>query len=440
MKNDLKKVVFGMVIAFSCVIDARADAVIATVRTSPVPDAIAIDSVTDKIYVPTNDNGILTIIDGATNATTTLGPGEGGAGGQYIAVNPVTNRIYVTTAYVVTVINGMNNSTLPLTTPMANEAIAVNPVTNMIYLANSGDSSAWVINGANNSMVRLIISREPSWLKVNPITNRIWVGDYIDSFITVINGANNSTATVSMAPMNLDETFPTPDGIAVNPVTNLIYAANYGSNTVTVINGATDSTAIVTAGIHPVAIAVNPMDNMIYVANEGSDVTVIDGATNSTTTAKAGSRSVAIAVNPVTNKIYVANFGDSSVSVIDGTTLMTSTLRVGNHPVAVAVNSATNKIYAVNWSDSSVTVIDGSATAIRSITPQFKTSSAIGYNGTLAVYSLNGRQIFKTLFGPAATKESLLHAVNNKTLANGVYKYYIHKDQKIMDEGSFLVR
>ena len=63
----------------------------------------------------------------------------------------------------------------------------------------------------------------------------------------------------------------------------------------------------------------------------------------------------------------------------------------------------------------------------------------IGYDGTLAVYSLNGRQVLKIPFRAAATKESILNGIN-KIQAMGVFKYCFLKDRKVMDEGSFLRR
>jgi YVTN family beta-propeller protein len=179
---------------------------------------------------------------------------------------------------------------------------------------------------------------------------------------------------------------------------------------------------------------------MIYVANYNvDDVTVINGVTDSTTTVSVGAYPYAIAVNPVTNMIYVANEEEDNVTIINGATNVTTTVSVGAYPEAIALNPLTDMIYVANSVSNNVTVINGaSSTAASLVAPEFKTS-AIGYNGVLVLYSLNGRLIFKTLFSAAATKESLLH-VNNKTVAQGVYKYCFLKDQKILDEGSLLVK
>ena len=40
-----------------------------------VPTAVAVNPVTNKIYVANDDSGNVTVIDGATNATTTVATG-----------------------------------------------------------------------------------------------------------------------------------------------------------------------------------------------------------------------------------------------------------------------------------------------------------------------------------------------------------------------------
>ena len=47
---------------------------------------------TNKIYVANYGSANVTVIDGATNSTTTVAAGTGPSA---VAVNPVTNKIYV---------------------------------------------------------------------------------------------------------------------------------------------------------------------------------------------------------------------------------------------------------------------------------------------------------------------------------------------------------
>jgi DNA-binding beta-propeller fold protein YncE len=81
--------------------------------TTGGPVAIGINTTTNTIYVP-NSDGTLTVIDGATNAASTLAIPSGA---KAIAVNPVTNTIYVLTASGVTPIVGAGTpQAIPLAT------------------------------------------------------------------------------------------------------------------------------------------------------------------------------------------------------------------------------------------------------------------------------------------------------------------------------------
>jgi len=70
-----------------------AQQVIATVPTGHLPDAVAVNSTTNKMYVASRDAQVL-VIDGTTNQTAMVGVGMTPLA---LAVNPVTNKIDVAT-------------------------------------------------------------------------------------------------------------------------------------------------------------------------------------------------------------------------------------------------------------------------------------------------------------------------------------------------------
>ena len=61
-------------------------------RPGAIPLAVAVNPVTNKIYVANENSNNVTVIDGATNTTTTVAVGTFPIA---VAVNPVTNQIYV---------------------------------------------------------------------------------------------------------------------------------------------------------------------------------------------------------------------------------------------------------------------------------------------------------------------------------------------------------
>src|SRR6266568_4061391 len=72
----------------------------ATVPVGTTPYAVAVNPVSNKIYVANSGSNNVTVIDGVTNTTTTV-PMVGLLEGfpEAVAVNPVTNKIYVANFY-----------------------------------------------------------------------------------------------------------------------------------------------------------------------------------------------------------------------------------------------------------------------------------------------------------------------------------------------------
>ena len=370
---------FFLILSFLItVLPVFAQQVIATVSVGSHPQSSAVNSTTNKIYVPNycgtdpncGSNGTVSVIDGATNNLQSVNVGFYPV---VVAVNPVTNKIYV-----------VNNNCINFPSPCA------------------GDGTVTVIDGVTLTTSTVTVGSYPYGIAVNSTTNKIFVtnvcgndvscGTYSGT-VTVIDGATNNTTTVPVG--------ANPYAPVVNSMTNKIYVPDacgsdptctppYGSGTVTVIDGATDTTQSVNVGILPDALDVDTATNKIYVANEcGSDpscastatVTAIDGVSLATTNVPIGGYyPFSLAVNSTTNKIYVPSqcFGDPSchgapnqtVTVIDGGTLGTTSIAIaatGTLPDTIVVNSGTNKIYISNQcgndpncqSIGTVTIIDG---------------------------------------------------------------------------------
>jgi YVTN family beta-propeller protein len=335
---------------------------------------IAVNPVTNKIYVANSayfnepegalpGGSSVTIIDGVTNATTVVPTGV--APGA-IAVNPVTNKVYVanTGENTVTVIDGVTDATSTVDIGVPPTFVAVNPVTDKIYVCTSNGAYVSVIDGSSNAVTKVNVGFFTGALAVNTITNKIYVAlVFADHNVTMIDGATNATSVV------LDGYFAGP--ILVNPVTNKVYVV-FPSN-VTVLDGSTnEATVVETAGSFPNAGGeLNPVTNRLYIpAPSGNYVTVIDGATNATTTVPTGSSPENHAVNPVTNSIYVANSASNNVTVINGVTNATTTVPVGSTPGAIAVNPVTNNVYVENTAGNSVTVIAGTTPGSPSFSTQ----------------------------------------------------------------------
>ncbi|MCL2660237.1 MAG: Ig-like domain repeat protein, partial [Acidobacteriaceae bacterium] len=181
------------------------------------------------VYVTNQSSGNVTVIDGATNAASTVNVGN---------------------------------------TP---GAVAVNPVTNRVYVANYNSNDVTVIDGATNAAIATVgAGTNPVEITVNPVTNKVYVLNRMSNNVTVIDGVTNvATATVGVG--------TDPEEVAVNPVTNKVYVVNQSSNNVTVIDGATNVVSNIGVGTIPESVTVNTVTNKVYIANfSNNNITVID--------------------------------------------------------------------------------------------------------------------------------------------------------------------
>jgi YVTN family beta-propeller protein len=430
--QSLRRALYVLILIVSFAVLALpvlAQQVIATVPVGAWSSGLAVNPITNKIYVvnecaytPDNCQGIIgtvTVIDGATDNTQSVNVGYFA---NSVALNPVTNRIYVVScgndeycggAGTVSVIDGVSN-TVVATVTVGNGpyGVAVNSVTNKIYVTNFCASdptcrfltlgTVSVIDGVSNTVTATVtVGARPGFPVVNPVTDKIYVANYcgndptcgqpnfVYGTVTVIDGLTNNTQSVNVGVL--------PTALDINSVTNKIYVVDqcaddptcFGTGGVTVIDGATLATTDVSLGGYtPNALGVNSVTNKVYVpsgcfgdlscqGDRYGTVTVIDGVTLATTSTTAEYGPYSVGVNSVTNKIYVANqcglnancyLHQGTVTVIDGVSLATVNLDVGRRPNGLVLNSATNRIYVLNQcgNDSScrsrngtVSVIDG---------------------------------------------------------------------------------
>lgn len=369
MKKLLLGVWMGMLLCGYSTVSLAVESVIATVPTAAGPNNIAINPVTNKIYVANAVSydpygnyiwgNTVTVIDGATNNTSTV---EVGTYPRAITVNPVTNKIYVANyySYTISVIDGDTDTVINTISADSPNAIAVNTVTNMIYATSSYGDFVTVIDGNTNYVTTVPsgggLFSNTYGIAIDSLANKIYVlhggGPWWDPInsVMVLDGATNTSIDV---PVGYE-----PIYIAVNPVTNKIYMAAYNGR-ISVMDGATYSVTHFPAG-NVFSLTVNPATNRIYVG--GGGVTVIDGDTNDMTSfaPPGASIAVAIAFNSTTNDVYVLNqdyYYNSNVMIIDHATNTTSSVEVGFRPTAIAVNSVTNRTYVSNTRDNTVSVI-----------------------------------------------------------------------------------
>jgi YVTN family beta-propeller protein len=344
---------------------------------------------------------LLIVLLAPVMAQTNLGTVADGAVPSGMAYNPITNKIYVvnmcgndpscgrTSPSTVTVIDGATDATTTITVGVRAELAAVNILTNKIYFPNIRDNTVSIIDGATNLVTAIIdVGSGPVGVDVNPFTNRIYVtntGHYVNNTMSVIDGWTNrviDTITVGWAPI-----VPVVDSL-----TNKIYVTNECGNdpnncstdgsganeTLSVVDGASDKvTATLTLGIQPAVTLMNLLTNKVYVLNIcGNDPTcvvhgngntvgtlnVVDGQTLSNTSINVGLGVSSIAVNPLANQVYVSGGGwcgcSNTLYFINGATLAMSSMSLAS-PFDVEVDPLTNEIYVTDYTDNTLIMVDG---------------------------------------------------------------------------------
>ncbi len=237
-----------------------------------VPHAIAVDIVTNHIYVANQRDGNVSIIDGTTNAVTTLGTGQSPTA---VAVNPTTGRAYVACGDgTVTVIDGKTLAVLATAPVGAGPVdIVVNPRTNQIYVANTGTGDLTVFDGTTNAGVNIPLDASPNAIDVDIATNRVFAG--VQTGVDFVDPGTGNTLLVQ-----------TPGGplfyLTVDQSTHKVYAANFSGSVVDIVDGFSGALSTAIAGIAPIHVAVNPVDHRVYAASNSGLTMVTDNPSNPT--------------------------------------------------------------------------------------------------------------------------------------------------------------
>jgi DNA-binding beta-propeller fold protein YncE len=227
------------------VVNGSSHAVVATIPLSGLPLGIAVNSVTNTVYVDEYLGAIrgqIEVIDGASDtvsATISVSEGYG-----VIAVDSVTNTIYVvgsTAPGQLLAIDGSSNAVAETISSGGSNptSIAVDEATDVIWVDNGGSTIA-AINGANGLLISTVSVTGAGEIAVNPSTDTVYVGT--SNGITVIDGAAYTITTT--IPVSL------LTGFAVDPSADVVFAvvstaAGLGT---AVIDGATNTVVDVLSG------------------------------------------------------------------------------------------------------------------------------------------------------------------------------------------------
>lgn len=402
-----------------------------TISVGTLPLGMAVDEATDTVYVANAVDGTVSVIDGATcNASDSSGCGQTpvivpvGAFDDALAVDPVTNTVFVTNQNAnpgtVSVIDGNScNGTDHSGCASQPEAtigvgggpsgIAVNPVTNTVYVANTGldnnenpvpnGNTISVIDGATcrahdlggcSPVGTAKVGTAPAAVAVDPTNNSIYVANTYDpnSFVhegtvSVLDGATCDAAHSSGCSVQTPpEVTVGNDAIsaAVDPNNHSVYVTNATDDTVSVIDetscngrrfsgcrnrpptialGGAPSWPVVDPARHTVYVVDSVDNNVAVLSDQTCDAETSSGCRHPARTVPAGSFPIAAATDQRFNTVYV---GDANafqppytLSMIDtagcdaeeqsGCNHPARTLPEVNGPISIATDQRTDSVY-----------------------------------------------------------------------------------------------
>jgi len=305
---------------------------VAIVHVGKGPVEVVVDQATHSAYVTDNGGNTLSVIDTATcNAETISGCGQApatvAAGDDPfgIALDPITDTVYVTDlgpsdlGDTVSVIDGATCNALvrsgcgdaPATVTVGSGpfGIAVNPTTDSVYVANTGQLFATadghtvsVIDGATcdasdtsgcgQRTATVVVGRAPYGVAVDQATNVIYVvnnaGGDTTATLSTVDGAHcdgaDMSGCVSGPTTDLGPGQWAPNGIALDPATHTLFTANFLNASIAAIDVATLprklSARRFAVGSAPEDLVLDPGDHTIYASSslDGTVSVVAQGA------------------------------------------------------------------------------------------------------------------------------------------------------------------
>lgn len=352
---------------------------IQTVGTLPTPDVVsqpanlAIDSSTHRAYVNSTENYVMAI-DPSVPSLISQFLGNRPAS---LAVNPVTNTVYVgdSASKTLNVIDGATNTTRPQIQAGAGPNVAVNAVTNRVIVAGPSVSAtdpnqvqgAVLLDGTSEAILMPLQAAAAVGMAVNSTTNIAyflnnsqWYSVDLNTGARLFTGSDFSSGSVGSACQFT--------GIAVNSTNNSYYIAGTcasGPGTLALFDGATNTPlgqVSLAAGRKTGRLAVNPVSNKIYwetdvVINPANppapSINVYDAGTLASLSSMQGGF-FPVAFNTVSNLVYTTN--GNGLTVWDGIAdaSIGSFGRAGSAvraTPAVAVNETTNMVYVTDLLD-----------------------------------------------------------------------------------------
>ena len=319
--------------------------------------SIGVDAKTDLVYAA--DRAGLTVYNGTTGALTRY---TSVCHGQ-VAVDSTTNIVYVTCTTgspgSIEAVNGTSLSVVAtITVASRPSAIAVNPVTNTIFVTNRTSNSVSVINGSTDTVTTTIsVGSHPQAVAVATTTNTVYVANETSTSLSVLRyptsvpAAPQSVTAKATSTTSAYVRWNPPATSGGLPITGYTVASSPGGKTCTTTVATTCSITGLTRGTaYTFSVTATNSDGTGPAATSGSVAPAYAGASTISLTASC----TTVTTDPVTDVVYVGcrdtSTGKAVVKVVTGeTNSLTATVTAGGSGTArivqVAVDNPLHRLF-----------------------------------------------------------------------------------------------
>ncbi|GFZ84656.1 hypothetical protein GCM10008018_33270 [Paenibacillus marchantiophytorum] len=220
------------------IIDGSSNRVVQTLKVGGAPALVSVNERTNRIYVTNVEKDLVHVISGTSlRVIKSLKVGRNPI--VIPGINRVTNRIYIAnnlSNYASLIQGNTLLPSIPIHLGSRQSELAMNALTNRIYVTSAqqeGRGKLFVLDGDTNRIVKTLRIPTFASLLVNPLTNHYFIGDTDNRNLFVYGGQNNELLTTL-------RTGNSSGNMALNTRTNQIYVGNTG--TITVVQDERDTT------------------------------------------------------------------------------------------------------------------------------------------------------------------------------------------------------
>jgi DNA-binding beta-propeller fold protein YncE len=275
-----------------------------------------------------------------------------------IAVNPLTNQVFVATlsgiypptGFTIAVIDATNNSIVSVV-PYAGipGEMTIDLKTDTVYIVNS--TSIVVLDGTTKRITGSVNVKTPLYDVAFDPNSRLLYATGASNLFRI-----NATRQEILGSVPVGSY---AEGIAINPGDDKVYVANFGSSSITVVDGRSFSiikTIALPHGTTPSSLALDVSTNKLFATTGRNSVLAIDGGSGGVLASIAVGNSptqnstYALAIDSHSQVVFVASTPGTVITAIDAVSYgIVASIRLGFTPFEIAFNPSNGNVYVTNY-------------------------------------------------------------------------------------------